>query len=317
MSIFKFVRMAFIAFLFVATNLVWSQSTFSPRSPRELLGLGQAHGSSKLKQTAVSGAITPAAKIYKFASADFPGAAGSLVFDENTSTVLGDSSFSSSFGFTLKGVNYATLTVPGSSANEATGINTTGAIVGIYVDLSSVTHGFLKKGGTVTTMDLAGGTIEPFDINDSGEIVGAFLDAANVAHGFSSPDGVTFTTFDMPGAKSTLAAGVNTAGVISGVWTDAANVNHGYIYSDGRFTSIDFPSATNTTVIGINDSNEVAGFYADAASAFHGFLYSNGVFTTVDVAGANETQLTRIKNNGTLTGLYIDSSHESHGATGH
>lgn len=50
-----------------------------------------------------------AAKVYKFASADYPGAAGSLVFDENLSTVLGDSSFNSSFGFTLKGSNYATL----------------------------------------------------------------------------------------------------------------------------------------------------------------------------------------------------------------
>ena len=317
MTVFKFVRMALTAILFVATNLVWSQSTVSPRSPRELLGLGQAHASTQLKPTAVSGAITPAAKIYKFASADFPGAATSLVFDKNTSTVLGDSGFSSSFGFTLQGVNYATLTVPGSSGNEATGINTTGAIVGIYVDLSSVTHGFLKKGETVTRMDLAGGTIEPFDINDSGEIVGAFLDAANVAHGFSSPDGVTFTTFDMPGAKSTIAAGVNTAGVISGVWADAASINHGFIYSDGSFTSIDFPSATNTTVIGINDSDEVAGYYEDAASVFHGFLYSKGVFTTVDVAGATETQLTRIKNNGNLTGLYSDSAHESHGVTGH
>lgn len=314
MTIFNSVRMALIAFSFAVTTLAWSQST---RSPHELLGLGSHRNTSLPKRSAVSGAITPAAKIYKFASADFPGAASSLVFDENTSTVLGDSNFSSAFGFTVKGVNYVTLTVLGSLANEATGINTTGAMVGIYVDLASVTHGFLKKGSTVTTMNLASGTLEPFDINDPGEIVGGFIDAASVTHGFSSPDGVTFTTFDVPGAKSTIAAGVNTAGVIAGVWTDATSVNHGFTYSGGIFTSFDFPSATNTTAIGINDSGEVAGYYEDAASVFHGFVYSNGVFTTVDVAGATETQLTRIKNNGNVTGLYTDSAHESHGVTGH
>lgn len=318
MTIFKSVRTALFAFLFAATTLVWSQSTPSPRSPRELLGLGQPHRSSQPKWSAVSGAIVPAsAKIYKFASADFPGAAQSLVFDENLSTVVGDSSFTSAFGFTLKGGNYAALTVPGAASSQATGINTAGEIVGIFVDLSGVTHGFLRSGATLTTLDLAGGTIEPFDINDGGEIVGAFLDAANVSHGFSSPDGVTFTTFDVPGAKSTIAAGVNTAGVISGVWADAANLDHGFIYSGGTFTSLDFPSAANTTVIGINDSGEVAGFYEDAANVFHGFLYSSGVFTTVDVAGAIETQLTRIKNNGKITGIYTDSTRETHGLTGH
>lgn len=317
MTIYKSVRMALCAFSFIATTLMWSQSAVSGRpSPQELLGLGK-HSATQAKRSTVSVPVAALAKVYKFASADFPGAAQSLVFDENVSTVLGDSAFASPFGFVLKGGNYSALAVPGSKGNQATGINSKGEIVGIFVDLSSVTHGFLDNAGTFTTLDMAGGTIEPFDINDLGEIVGAFLDAANVSHGFSSPDGHTFTTFDVPGAKSTIAAGVNTAGVISGVWTDAANANHGFIYSGGSFTSIDFPSATNTTAIGINDSNEVAGFYEDAANVFHGFVYSNGAFSTVDVAGAIETQLTRIKNTGKITGLYSDSTHESHGLTGH
>lgn len=315
MTTCKSVRLALIAFSLVATTLAWSQSAAPRRpTPQELLGLGRV---PVPKKSAGSGLVAATAKVYRFASADFPGAAQSLVFDENASTVLGDSIFSSPFGFTLKGGNYSTLTVPGSKSNQATGINTAGEIVGIYVDFANVTHGFLDKGGTFTTLDLTGGTIEPFDINDSGEIVGAFLDAANVAHGFSSPDGHSFSTFDVPGAKSTIAAGVNSAGVIAGVWADTANVDHGFINSSGSFTSIDFPSATNTTVIGINDSGEVAGFYEDAANVFHGFLFSNGAFSTVDVAGAIETELTRIKNNGRITGVYSDSMHETHGLTGH
>lgn len=315
MQIHKSVRLALVALSFATSSLAWSQSGTAPRGPRELLGLGQHPSASSAATTAV--AVIPAAKVYKFASADFPGAATSLVFDENLSTVLGDSSFSSSFGFTLKGGNYSALAVPGSTANQATGINSTGQIVGIYSDFASVVHGFLKSGSTLTTLDLAGGTIEPIGINDAGEIVGGFIDAASVTHGFSSPDGHNLTTFDVPGATSTTAAGVNTAGVISGVWSDAANVSHGFIYSGGTFTSLDFPSATATVAIGINDSNDVAGYYEDAANVLHGFVYSNGAFKTVDVAGATGTQLTRIKNNGKVTGVYSDSNNESHGLTGH
>lgn len=318
MQIHKSVRLALVALSFATSSLAWSQSGASPvRGPRELLGLGQNRNATQLARYAPSVSPAAAAKVYKFASADFPGAASSLVFDENISTVLGDSAFSSSFGFTLKGGNYAALAVPGSTANQATGINTAGAVVGIYVDFASVAHGFLKNGSTFTTLDLAGGTIEPIAINDSGEIVGGFIDAASVTHGFSSPDGHTFTTFDVPGSTSTTAAGVNTAGVISGVWSDAANVSHGFIYSGGTFTSLDFPAATATVAIGINDNDEVAGYYEDAANVFHGFVYSNGAFKTVDVAGATGTQLTRIKNNGKITGVYTDSNNESHGLTGH
>jgi hypothetical protein len=309
---------ALVALLFATSSLAWSQSASQSRpGPRELLGLAPHRIAATSARTALSVRPAAMAKVYKFASADFPGAAGSLVFDANISTVLGDSSFSSSFGFTLKGGNYAALAVPGSTNNQATGINTAGEIVGIYVDFANVTHGFLDNGGTFTTLDLAGGTVEPIGINDSGEIVGGFIDAANVTHGFSSPDGHTFTTFDVPGSTSTTAAGINTAGVITGVWSDATNVNHGFIYSGGLFTTLDFPSAKNTVAIGINDSNQVAGYYEDAASVFHGFVYSNGSFTTVDVAGATGTQLTRIKNSGKITGIYTDTKNESHGLTGH
>lgn len=319
MKFYTCVRVALIAFLSASSSLTWSQTAASPqRSPRELLKLGNHLNPAKLSARAALG-VRPAAaaKVYKFASADYPGTATSLVFDENLTTVLGDSAFNSAFGFTLNGGNYAAFSVPSSTANETTGINTGGEIVGIFVDFSGITHGFLDNAGTFTTMDFAGGSVEPFDINDSGVIVGAFIDTANVTHGFSSPDGHTFTTFDVPGSTSTIAAGINTAGVITGVWVDSTGNDHGFTYSGGLFTSFDVPASTGTTAIGINDKNEIAGYYEDAASVLHGFVYSKGAFATVDVPGASATQLTRIKNNGKITGVYNDSNNESHGLTGH
>ena len=318
MNLYTCVRVALIAISLAISSLAWSQSAVPQfRGPRELLKLGQRRNSTQLAARPALAVRPAAAKVYKFASADYPGAATSLVFDANLSTVLGDSSFSSAFGFTLAGGNYSILSVPSSTGNEATGINTAGEIVGIYTDFSGVAHGFLDNAGTFTTLDFAGGSVEPFEINDSGVIVGGFVDTANVTHGFSSPDGHTFTTFDVPGSTSTIAAGINTAGVITGVWSDSTGVDHGFTYSGGLFTSFDFPSATGTTAIGINDKNEIAGYYQDAASVIHGFVYSKGAFATVDVPGATGTQLTRIKNSGKITGVYSDSNSESHGLTGH
>jgi probable HAF family extracellular repeat protein len=256
------------------------------------------------------------AKVYKFASADYPGAGTSLVFDENITTILGDTSVVGTSGFTLKGGTYQLLSVPGSIATEGTGINTGGQIVGIYEDASTVDHGFLDTAGVITNIDdpvAAAGTTQVIGINDSAELVGGYEDGAFVSHAFWTTDGVTFNNFDFPGATSTTAADVNTAGDIVGIWTDSSSNTHSFLLHGGLFTSFDFPLAKSTSAIGVNDSGEIAGAFTDASGVQHGFIYAGGSFTQVDVSGAASTALTRIKNNGHLSGFYTDSSGESHG----
>jgi len=260
------------------------------------------------------------ARVYRFASADFPGAEFSRIFDKNNATIVGDFSYgTTSFEtpFTLQGNSYEILSIPGSvpAGSLLTGINTSGVMVGSYIDTSDVYHGFLDNAGVFTNIDDPNGITIPYGINDSGEIVGDYVDSSVVTHGFYTLDGVTFTTIDFPGCISTIAAGVNSAGVITGQWTDATSSIHGFIYSGGVFTQLDFPLATNTTPIGINDSKEIAGYYVDA-TGIHGFIYSKGAFSRVDVAGATGTQLTRIKNGGQITGVFIDSVGEIHGVVG-
>jgi probable HAF family extracellular repeat protein len=261
------------------------------------------------------------AKTYKFASADYPGAGLNFVFDENLTTILGDTDFSFLQGFTLKGNNYQLLSLPGSQDSEATGINTSGQIVGLYRDVGGTLHGFIYSAGVVTNIDNPSapvGNTTPGGLNDAGEIVGSYIDSANVTHGFSTPDGVNFTAIDCPGAVSTIATGVNTAGDISGQFTDAFMNIHGFLLRAGVFTTINFPLATFTVAIGINDSDEIAGYFTDTSNVNHGFIYSANAFFQVDVAGATQTQLTRIKNNGHITGVYIDNlGANQHGLTGH
>jgi uncharacterized membrane protein len=262
-----------------------------------------------------------AAKVYAFATVDYPGAAVSLVFDSDDTTAVGAFVFDPGSGtspataFTLAGGAYQILTVPGSTASIATGINGAGWIVGVYADLGGVLRGFASSGGAFSNVDFPGATgTQAIGLNDAGQIVGNYFDAASTEHGFVASGGV-FTTIDYPGATGTAAAGINTAGDIVGVWSDAAG-SHGFVLRGGVFTPINFPLATSTSAFGINDTGEIAGFYSDAAGNTHGFIYAGGAFSTVDVAGARGTQLTRIKNDGLIAGAFSDALSGQHGLIG-
>ena len=252
-------------------------------------------------------------KTYKISSADYPGAGLSIVFDENDSTIIGDAEFGigAPFGFTLTGSTYQQFNVPGASANEITGINTAGRIVGIYLDSSNIEHGFVETSGILTNIDNPVGapnTTILYDINDHGEMVGAYQDASIPATITpSTTDGVSFHNFDYPGATGTIAAGIDLAGDIVGEWEDASMVDHGFLLKGAR-SSRQTPRARQTTAIGINDSGAISGYFTDASSLFHGFIYLGNTFTQVDVAGASETGIARIKNKGDITGVYIDSA---------
>src|SRR5262249_55256945 len=68
----------------------------------------------------------------------------------------------------------STIEVPESSLTEATGIDTTGRVVGFYID-SRGTHGFLLSGNRLSTIDFPGATwTVACGVNASGQIVGAY-----------------------------------------------------------------------------------------------------------------------------------------------
>jgi hypothetical protein len=261
------------------------------------------------------------ARVYAFATADYPGAAISLVFDRDGTTAVGafildpTAGSSPATAFTFSGGVYQILSVPGSTASIATCINGAGSIGGVYADLAGEVHGFVLDGGVFSTVDFPGATTtQIIGLNDAGQLVGDYIDAASTEHGFVAGNGV-FTPIDFPGATGTAAAGINADGDIVGIWSDATT-SHGYLLQDGVFTPVDFPLSTSTSTFGINDGGEIAGFYTDAAGVTHGFVFSAGAFSIVDVTGARSTQLTRIKNDGMITGVFADGLTAQHGLLG-
>ncbi len=98
-----------------------------------------------------------------------------------------------------KKANFTTIDPPGSNYREATGINSSGQIVGIFHDQNTLfcfLHGFLrdKKGNFTQFNDPDAGGFPncpvyeegtwPMGISNNGKIVGFFIDSGRKAHGF-------------------------------------------------------------------------------------------------------------------------------------
>jgi probable HAF family extracellular repeat protein len=229
------------------------------------------------------------------------------------------------------GGNFTTVDVRGATSfTIAFGITTNGATVGGYVDAGGTTHGFLRRGDRVTTIDFPGarGTFA-FRANDSGKIVGAYSNDPNVPvlqlpHGFMLDiESGTFTRIDVPGALETRPFGINNAGQIVGEYVDEAGRSHGFVLdtqNGGTFTTIDAPGGTSTWAMDIDDAGRIVGISFGVTTApgpIRGFLRdAQGVFTPID-APANppppggtdlpQTQVFGINNLGQMAGLVSDA----------
>jgi uncharacterized membrane protein len=121
------------------------------------------------------------------------------------------------------------------------GLNQLGAIAGIYSDVNSVNHGFLRSpDGKFTTFDAPGagtGSNEgtgcfsdcPVSLNDWGAITGIYIDANFVYHGYLRSREGTIVTVDPVGSTYTFPDGINDLGVITGYYIDTNNVYHGFL----------------------------------------------------------------------------------------
>ena len=199
------------------------------------------------------------------------------------------------------------------------GIDTTGDVVGAYIDANGAYHGFMRAAnGTITQFDAPGASASAhrgtaaLSINDSGVIVGFYTTGTEVTnsayHGFMRAADGTITTIDAPNAGSseengwkpgTHAISINASGEIAGSYVDSNMNGHGFVLStSGTFTEFDAPNAgTNTAQHGgglygtiplsIDAAGDVAGTYTDTNYVHHGFLRAaNGTITVFDPPGA-------------------------------
>jgi hypothetical protein len=171
------------------------------------------------------------AQTYK--TVDFPGAIATTLNGgpnpEGTDIGSYTDTSSVTHGFQLKKGVFTSFDPPGSTATTPNWISPQGVIVGSYLDAASVSHGFILAGGNYTTVDFAGaaGTVLT-SLNPSGQYSGYSCMVASclsgVTHSFVISKKGAFTSFDPPGAVSSLAVTVIASGAVFGSYTDGAGV---------------------------------------------------------------------------------------------
>jgi hypothetical protein len=178
----------------------------------------------------------------KYSVLDLPGATGTALSGLNPSGEISGYSCSDpacglTFAFSIdhsfvrsKNGVFTSFDPPGAISSNASAVNPSGEVVGAYIDIAGIGHGYIFDHGTFTTIDFPG-SIFTFigGGNAEGDVVGEYVDAAGVAHSFLRSKQGAFTSFDPPGATFSAATGINPGGIIVGFYSDSANALHGYI----------------------------------------------------------------------------------------
>jgi uncharacterized membrane protein len=126
-------------------------------------------------------------------------------------------------GWIWNGHTYSFIIVP-TGVGTTTGtypsaINDGGLVTGYYQDHENAYHGFLTRGGAITSFDVPGSDATfGYGINNADDVVGPY-NVGQVPNGYIMHAG-KFVTVNVPGAASTALAAINNLGVLVGYSSD-------------------------------------------------------------------------------------------------
>ena len=215
---------------------------------------------------------------------------------------------------------FHTVNVPGATQTYPSGINNAGVMVGNYQDSAGALHGYILKGGKITTLDVPHGSntsVSHITRKGSIKVVGSYKNSAGRSLGFLYQNG---KYMDIPGPKGATASGANgisDQGEIVGYYTDPSNLTHGFLLRRGHYTSIDVYMAQITIASGVNDHGKLVFWSVDGLTgATTSYLYDikTQQRTAINVPGATDSLATDINNSGDVTFQWVDSGGVSHGA---
>jgi hypothetical protein len=199
-------------------------------------------------------------------------------------------------------------------------INERGDIVGVFIDSSGVTRGFVRfsngsfSAPIVDPNDTVGFT-EARGINNSRTVCGDYVGSDGNAHGFFLSGG-TFTEYDIPGALSTNVLGINDPADFAGTFDPGSGILQAFVSVGGNVTSFSVPAAISTLAYEINNSKRlVVGYFIDSSGILHGYYRDRDgtLHFPIDPSGSVGTVLFGDNNRNWVVGRYADSSGVTHG----
>ncbi len=222
---------------------------------------------------------------------------------------------------------FTNIVIAGATNTDAHGVNDFGVVGGSYTDSTYLWHGFVDRGGKITTIDdpsagttatgLGQGTGVTF-VGDLGAIYGVYIDESGDDFGFVLKNN-KFTTIQDPfGADGTVVEHANNLGEIVGVYWDNSGNEHGFTDINGNFTTIDDPACASDYGTYIGFVNDLGTFTGSCGDGTNQYIYRNGSFTPAPndpAAGPTGTSIAFVTDLGEIGCSYADSSGLSHGCT--
>ena len=193
-------------------------------------------------------------------------------------------------------------------------------VVGIYVDSSLVSRGFIMlENGTfsapIVDPNDTGNLTEGRGINNSRLVCGDYLDGTlGTFHGFFFKNN-HYRNYDVPDSTTTIVLGLNNAGDFAGSVTPTGGIQQAFLSIGGTVTEFAVPNATATLAYQLNTTNQSCGYYVDSAGITHGlFRDSDGaVHAPIDPVGSTGTILFGNNDRNLIVGRYSDATGATHG----
>ena len=216
-----------------------------------------------------------------------------------------------------------TFDYPGSTVTQTQPqkINDLGDIVGIFVDTSAVSRGFIRFNNGVFSPPL----VDPNDtvnftqgrgINNSRIVCGDYLDADLVNfHGFFFTHG-NYQNFDLADSTTTILLGINNAQDFAGSVIPTGGIQEAFLSIGGTVTEFAVTDATATLAYQLNATNQSCGYYIDSSGVVtHGYWRdSDGTINApIDPVGSTSTILFGNNNTNQMVGRYVDAVGDTHG----
>jgi hypothetical protein len=209
-------------------------------------------------------------------------------------------------------------------------INDRGDAVGIFIDPSGASRGFVKFrngnfSGPIVDPNDAGNLTEARGINSSRLVCGDYLDSAGAFEGFFLSNN-TFTNY-APEPTFTVVLGVNNAGDFCGSEIPSSTgIQSAFLNIGGVLTDFVVTDATATLAYSLNANNQSCGYYIDSSGVTtHGFWRDRDgtIQASIDPVGSTGTILfgntvfriaqRRRHDLNVMVGRYTDAAGATHG----
>ena len=270
---------------------------------------------------------------------DFPNAVETELWGISDSTGALTGNFIDASGIRRGFTGDEIIEFPGASETYADFVNSSGGMVGSYVDADGLYHPYIRTptGRFVPLKLPMASSLEYFfvhGINDANIVVARTKQIDGVPGTFVGTFQEGLKEFRVPDSVSTEGYNINQDGSIVGHYDTADGRRHGFIArpitdtdvpvddppvttpADFYYTfeSIDVPGVDFLALTASSDFEDYAGYTRRAdGEKIVAFTLIDGVFTTYDFPGSQNTYFYAIGNNGNAAGHYEDSDGLFHG----